>query len=222
MRSTGGGRKPSCRGAAPTRTADRRPSSPACASRTSRRPRPVFEDFGFLLLLLSNGIMIGLMYTLIALGFVLVYKATDAVNFAQGEFVMIAGLVVAGALDALRAPLWVAILIGLGAMVGFGFLLERVMLRRLNGRPVIAVVMATIGLASILRGIGPSTLGAGTRTLPLPIPDEAIVLGPLFIPPIQLLGAVVSLVFLGGVGGVFLRCPTRIAVGALAHTQRVP
>ena len=53
------------------------------------------DDFGFFLLLLSNGVLIGLMYTLIALGFVLVYKATDAVNFAQGEFVMIAGLVVA-------------------------------------------------------------------------------------------------------------------------------
>src|ERR1700737_2773157 len=104
MRSTGGRRKRSCRRASRTRTADRRPSSRACASRTSRGPRPVSDDFGFLLLLLSNGIMIGLMYTLIALGFVLVYKATDAVNFAQGEFVMIAGLVVAGALDALHAP----------------------------------------------------------------------------------------------------------------------
>jgi len=181
----------------------------------------VFEDFGFLLLLLSNGIMIGLMYTLIALGFVLVYKATDAVNFAQGEFVMIAGLVVAGALDALHAPLWAAIVIGLGTMVGFGFLLERVMLRKLIGRPVIAVVMATIGLASILRGIGPSTLGAGTRTLPLPIPDEPIVLGPLFIPPIQLLGAVVSLVFLGGFGWFFLRSRNGIAMRAIADNQQV-
>src|SRR5260370_31958277 len=216
MRCTVGRRKPSSRRASPTRMADRRPFSRASASRTSRRPRPVSDDFGFLLLLLSNGIMIGLMYTLIALGFVLVYKATDAVNFAQGEFVMIAGLVVAGALDALRAPLWVAILIGLGAMVGFGFLLERVMLRRLNGRPVIAVVMATIGLASILRGIGPSTLGAGTRTLPLPIPDEAIVLGPLFIPPIQLLGAVVSLVFLGGLRGCLL--PSHTTTSARAAT----
>ncbi len=142
-------------------------------------------------------------------------------NFAQGEFVMIAGLVVAGALDALRAPLWVAILIGLGAMVGFGFLLERVMLRRLIGRPVIAVVMATIGLASILRGIGPSTLGAGTRTLPLPIPDEPIVLGPLFIPPIQLLGAAVSLAFLGGFGWFFLRSRNGIAMRAIADNQQV-
>ena len=181
----------------------------------------MFEEFGFLLLLLSNGVMIGLMYTLIALGFVLVYKATDAVNFAQGEFVMIAGLVVAGALDVLKAPLWVAVIIGLGAMVGLGFLLERVMLRKLIGRPVIAVVMATIGLASILRGIGPSTLGAGTRTLPLPIPDEPIVVGPLFIPPIQLLGALVSLAFLGGFGWFFLKSRKGIAMRAIADNQQV-
>ena len=119
------------------------------------------DELGFLFLLLSNGIMIGLMYTLIALGFVLVYKATDAVNFAQGEFVMIAGLVVGGGLDVLRAPLWVAILVGLSTMVVFGFVLERIMLRKLIGRPVIAVVMATIGLASILRGVGPAEKALG-------------------------------------------------------------
>jgi branched-chain amino acid transport system permease protein len=56
---------------------------------------------------MSNGVLIGLMYSLIALGFVLVYKATDAINFAQGEFVMIAGFVVGGALVA-GAPLWLA------------------------------------------------------------------------------------------------------------------
>src|ERR1700741_234201 len=178
-------------------------------------------DWQFTLLLLANGIMIGLMYTLIALGFVLVYKATDAVNFAQGEFVMIAGLVVAGALDALHAPLWAAIVIGLGTMVGFGFLLERVMLRKLIGRPVIAVGMATTGLAAIPRGIGPSTLGAGTRTLPLPIPDEPFVLGPLFIPPIQLLGAAVGLIFLGGFGWFFLRSRNGIAMRAIADNQQV-
>src|SRR6266542_1217688 len=149
------------------------------------------EDLGFLLLLLSNGILVGLMYALIALGFVLVYKATDAVNFAQGEFVMIAGLVVAASLIVWGAPIWLAVALGVGGMVGFGFTLERVMLRKLIGRPVIAVVMATIGLASILRGIGPSTLGAGTKPLPLPIRDEPFVLGPLFIPPIQLVGGII-------------------------------
>src|SRR5438552_5107067 len=99
-------------------------------------------DLRFAVLLLSNGILIGLMYSLIALGFVLVYKATDAVNFAQGEFVMIAGFMAAGGLMVWGAPLWVAVLVALAAMVAFGFGLERVMLRRLIGRPVIVVVMA--------------------------------------------------------------------------------
>src|SRR5262249_62251100 len=128
----------------------RPPSSRERASRTWRGRRFMSEEFGFFLLLLSNGLLIGLMYSLIALGFVLVYKATDAVNFAQGEFVMIAGFLVVGGLTVVGVPLGVSIVAGLVAMVGFGFLLERVMLRKLIGRPVIAVVMATIGLASIL------------------------------------------------------------------------
>jgi branched-chain amino acid transport system permease protein len=179
------------------------------------------DDLGFLLLLLSNGVLIGLMYALIALGFVLVYKATDAINFAQGEFVMIAALVVAVSLGAAGAPLWLAILAGLVSMIGFGFALERVVLRRLIGRPVVAVVMATIGLASILRGVGPSTFGAGTRTLPLPIPDEPIVWGPLFLPPIQLVGAGVSLLFLAGFGWFFLKSRRGVAMRAVADNQQV-
>src|SRR5206468_2649628 len=156
-------------------------------------------------LLLSIGVLIGLMYALIALGFVLVYKATDAVNFAQGEFVMIAGFVVAGCLGVWGVPLWLAVPLALGSMVAFGFVLERVMLRKLIGRPVIAVVMATIGLASILRGIGPFTIFSGTKPLPLPVSDEPFVLGPLFIPPIQLTGGLISLAFLAGFSWFFLK-----------------
>ena len=178
-------------------------------------------EWQFSLLLLSNGVLIGLMYSLIALGFVLVYKATDAVNFAQGEFVMIAGFVVVGGLTVAGAPLWLSILAGLVGMVGFGFALERVMLRKLIGRPVIAVVMATIGLASILRGVGPFGIFQGTRPLPLPLPDEPLVLGPLFIPPIQILGAGVSLAFLAAFGWFFLKSRKGVAMRAVADNQQV-
>jgi len=178
-------------------------------------------DWQFFGLLMSNGILIGLMYSLIAMGFVLVYKATDAINFAQGEFVMIAGFVVAAALGLYGAPLWLAITVGLAGMIGFGFGLERVMLRRLIGRPIIAVVMATIGLAAILRGLGPLVWGAETRPLPLPISDEPIIWGPLFIPPIQLLGAVVSLVFVGAFSWFFLKSRKGIAMRAVADSQQV-
>jgi branched-chain amino acid transport system permease protein len=178
-------------------------------------------DWQFSLLLLSNGVLIGLMYSLIALGFVLVYKATDAVNFAQGEFVMIAGFVAVGALTVAGIPLGLSILLALVAMIAFGFALERVMLRKLIGRPVIAVVMATIGLAAILRGLGPFGIFQGTRTLPLPIRDEPFILGPLFIPPIQLVGGVVSLLFLAGFGYFFLRSRKGIAMRAVADNQQV-
>jgi branched-chain amino acid transport system permease protein len=181
---------------------------------------PEFE-WGFFALLMSNGILIGLMYSLIALGFVLVYKATDAVNFAQGEFVMIAGLVVVGFLGVVGLPLWLSIAIGLVTMVAFGFVLERLVLRQLIGRPVIAVVMATIGLAAILRGLGPMTIGAGTKPLPLPISDEPFVVGPLFIPPIQLVGGAVSLLFLAGFGWFFLKSRKGVAMRAVADNQQV-
>ena len=178
-------------------------------------------EWQFTLLLLSNGVLIGLMYALIALGFVLVYKATDAVNFAQGEFVMIAGFVVAGCLGVWGVPLWLAVPLALGSMVAFGFVLERVMLRKLIGRPVIAVVMATIGLASILRGIGPFTIFSGTKPLPLPVSDEPFVLGPLFIPPIQLAGGLISLAFLAGFSWFFLKSRNGVAMRAVADNQQV-
>src|SRR3954468_16128782 len=152
------------------------------------------EDLGFLLALLLSGASIGLMYSLIALGFVLVYKATDAINFAQGEFVMLAGLIVVSVLGA-EAPLIAAVLVVLAAMIGFGFGLERIVLRPLLGRPVVAVIMATIGVAALIRGLGPIIFGIETRAVSLPIGDDPIVLGPASLPPIQVLGAVVAIVF---------------------------
>src|SRR6202165_5573604 len=112
---------------------------------------PEFE-WQFTLVLLTNGIMIGLMYALIALGFVLIYKATDAINFAQGEFVMLPGFLAAVSAEIAGMPFWLSSLLAIGGMVALGFGLERVVLRPLIGRPVIAVVMATIGLAAVLRG----------------------------------------------------------------------
>ncbi len=178
-------------------------------------------DWQFFALLLSNGILIGLMYSLIALGFVLVYKATDAINFAQGEFVMIAGYAVVAAVGLYGFPLWLAVAAGLGAMIAFGFGLERVVLRPLIGRPIVAVIMATIGLAAILRGFGPLVWGAETRALALPISEEPFVWGPLFIPPIQLVGAGVSLVFLGAFTWFFLKSRKGIAMRAVADNQQV-
>ena len=181
---------------------------------------PEFE-WQFTLVLLTNGVMIGLMYALIALGFVLIYKATDAINFAQGEFVMFAGFIAAGAAEIAGFPFWASALVAIGVMIALGFGLERVVLRPMIGRPVIAVVMATIGLANVLRGTATMAFGAGTRVIDMPISDEPIDLGLVTVPPIQLLGAGVSLVFLAAFTWFFLRSRVGIAMRAVADSQQV-
>ncbi|MBS0223978.1 MAG: branched-chain amino acid ABC transporter permease [Proteobacteria bacterium] len=179
------------------------------------------EDFGFLLALLLNGASIGLMYALIALGFVLVYKATDAINFAQGEFVMMAGLVAAAVLGPDGTWLIVAILVTLAVMIGFGFGLERVVLRPLLGRPVVAVIMATIGLAAVLRGLTPIVFGSATRGVPLPIGDDPINIGPASLPPIQVLGAAVAVLFFLAFSWFFKKSRMGVAMRAVADNQQV-
>ena len=179
------------------------------------------EDLGFLLSLLLNGASIGLMYSLIALGFVLVYKATDAINFAQGEFVMMAGLIAALVVGIEGAPLIAAVIAALAVMIGFGFGLERIVLRPLLGRPVVAVIMATIGLAAMLRGLAPVIFGGETRAISLPIGDEPITLGPASLPPVQVLGAVVAILFFLAFSWFFKKTRMGVAMRAVADNQQV-
>jgi branched-chain amino acid transport system permease protein len=180
---------------------------------------PAFE-WQFTVVLLTNGIMIGLMYALIALGFVLIYKATDAINFAQGEFVMFAGFIAAAAALA-GLSFWISAAIAIAGMIALGFGLERVVLRPLIGRPVIAVVMATIGLAAVLRGVAVLAFGAGTKAIVMPVGDLPIFLGPVMLSPVQLVGAGVSIVFLAGFTWFFLKSRTGVAMRAVADNQQV-
>ena len=173
----------------------------------------------FFWLLFVNGLLVGTLYALIALGFVLIYKATDAINFAQGELVMIAGFILVAVLKVSGVSLLVAILVTLLAMFLFGFAVERVMLRPLVGRPVVAMIMATIGLASVLKGLGPMLWGAETKNVPLPIRDEPYLLFNIPISPVSLLAAAVSLIFLAGFGLFFLRSRAGIAMRAVADDQ---
>ncbi len=178
-------------------------------------------DWQFTLALVLNGVMIGLMYALIALGFVLIYKATDAINFAQGEFVMFAAFIAAGAAGLVGLPFWVSALLAVAGMVVLGFGLERVVLRPLIGRPIISVIMATIGLAAVLRGFATLAFGAGTRAIVMPISDSPISLGPVTVPPVQVVGAGVSLVFLAGFTWFFLKSRVGVAMRAVADSQQV-
>jgi branched-chain amino acid transport system permease protein len=181
----------------------------------------MIDELSFAFSLVVSGLSIGLMYSLIALGFVLVYKATDAINFAQGEFVMLAGFIAATALTASGMPVLGAIVLTIAIMILFSFALERVVLRPMLGRPVVAVIMATIGLAAILRGLPPITVGAETKAVSLPLPDTPIFLWSAIIPPIQALGVIVTIVFLGIFSWFFLKSRMGVAMRAVADNQQV-
>jgi len=134
---------------------------------------------------------------------------------------MFAGFIAAFASDAAGAPVWVCTLIAIAGMAAFGFGLERIVLRPLIGRPVVAVIMATIGVAALLRGFATLVFGAGTRNISLPVGDEPIDLGLVSLPPVQLVGAGVSLVFLAAFTWFFLKSRTGIAMRAVADSQQV-
>jgi branched-chain amino acid transport system permease protein len=118
-------------------------------------------------------------------------------------------------------PFWICGLFALAGMTALGFGLERVVLRPLIGRPVVAVIMATIGVAVLLRGFATLAFGAGTRAIVMPIGDEPLFLGPIMLQPVQLVGAGVSLVFLAIFTWFFLCSRVGIAMRAVADSQQV-
>jgi len=170
--------------------------------------------------LFVNGLMNGSTYALVALGFVLIYKATSVVNFAQGELVMFGGYVAAALVTLYHLPLALAVPVLLGVMVALGFAVERGVLRLMIGQQVISVVMVTIGLAPIFQGSAAMIWGVQTKNIALPIPLEPYVIWGIFLSPIDVVAALVSGVFLVGFAWFFRRSRMGIAMRAVANDQQ--
>ena len=133
--------------------------------------------------LVIGGIAQGCIYGLIALGFVLIYKATETVSFAQGELMMLGaffGLLVMGFGG---YPFWVAVLASMGAMAATGYVIERAVINPILGQPAFSVVMLTIGIGYVLRGLVTMIPGIGTDThvLAVPYKDQTFQWGGLMI-----------------------------------------
>ncbi len=130
-------------------------------------------DWSFFLEVLIAGLLAGVMYSLVALGFVLIYKASGVLNFAQGAMVFFAALIFVGLLE----KGWhfaAACAATLTIMVVLAFLVERVVLRPLVNQPPIALFMATIGLAFLIEGTAQGILGAQAHGLEIGIPDVPV------------------------------------------------
>jgi branched-chain amino acid transport system permease protein len=122
---------------------------------------------------LIGGLLAGVMYSLVALGFVLIYKASGVFNFAQGAMVFFAAATTVGFIS-LGAPFWLAVGLALAVMVVLAFATERVVLRPLVNQPQITLFMATIGLSFFIEGIAQLAWGANVHALDLGIADEPI------------------------------------------------
>jgi branched-chain amino acid transport system permease protein len=122
---------------------------------------------------LIGGLLSGVMYSLVALGFVLIYKASGVFNFAQGAMVFFAALTFVGFLE-MGLNFWVAFVLTLGAMVVLGLLTERIVLRPLVNQPQISLFMATIGLAFVIEGIAQLVWGSQPHGLDIGIQDEPL------------------------------------------------
>ena len=120
--------------------------------------------------LIISGIAQGCIYGLIALGFVLIYKATETVSFAQGELMMLGAFGGLAGLTMLGFPFWLSVLSSIAAMALLGVLLERVVIRPILGQPAFSIVMLTIGIGYVARGLITMIPGIGTETHTLPVP----------------------------------------------------
>ena len=140
-----------------------------------------------------NGALVGLMYSLVALGIVLIYKSSSVPNLAQGSMTMLAAYIVLAFANNAGAPLWLAIVLTIVTMFGIGVGIERVALRRLAGRPIIMILMMTLGLEIFLRAGSMTIWGGTSRPMPLGISDAPLFLGPRLINRAYAVGAAVAI-----------------------------
>ena len=150
----------------------------------------------YFLELLTNGALTGLMYSMVALGIVLIYKSSGVLNFAQGALVMMAGYGV-WLFTSLGLPLWLAVIAALVAMFVLGLVIERFLLRTMVGQPIIMVVMLTLGLDVFLRGFGPGLLGTEPKQLDIGLGLAPLIMGDVLANRTYVVGGAIALVLIG-------------------------
>ena len=128
-------------------------------------------NINFFFEVLIGGLLSGVMYALVAIGFVLIYKASGVFNFAQGAMVFFAALTCVGFMDKFGLSLWLAIPLTMVTMIVLGMAIERVVLRPLVNQPEITLFMATIGLTFFIEGLAQLMWGSQVHKLDLPIED---------------------------------------------------
>jgi branched-chain amino acid transport system permease protein len=175
----------------------------------------------FFLQLVVTGFSLGMMYALIAIGFVVIFKCSGAFNIAQGQIVMLGGYLGYTFLVTLHMPVWGAIVASVAVAVLMGLVIERLALRPLLGQPALAIVMMTIALALVMEGIAQLGWGGAYVTYHDVLPEISLQVGDVSIPPSSLLGLMVSVVVVVILMAIFRFTKTGLAMRATAEDEQV-
>lgn len=170
---------------------------------------------------LINGALVGLLYALIAMGFVVIYRASKVFNFAQGELVVFGGFLVWWMVASLGLPLVIGIPLAFVAAALFGLLIERIFFSRLAGESVFAMVMVTIGLLILIRGLILVLFGAQVRPFPIIFPLQPVIIGDILIPRSLLFGGVLTVIVGFGLSWFFNRTRPGLRMTAVAEDHQV-
>ena len=171
--------------------------------------------------IIISGVAQGCIYGLIALGFVLIYKATETVSFAQGELMMLGAFGGLACMTVLGFPFWLAVPSAVVAMAVIGVLLERVVIRPIVGQPAFSIVMLTIGIGYVARGVITMipNIGTDTHTLPVPYKDQIWKLGALVLNVEQMAVIAVTAVLSGLLYVLFKYSKLGVAMQASSQNQ---
>ena len=173
----------------------------------------------FLLEVIIGGILAGIMYSLVALGFVLIYKASGVFNYAQGAMVLFAALTLVGLMEH-SVPLVLALLLTMAIMVGCAFMIERWVLRPLVNQAQIILFMAMIGLNFVFEGSGQIVWGSNVKKLDVGIPENSFELGGVLLNTFDLTAAAIGALLVGFLAIFFQKTAVGRALRAVADDHQ--
>jgi len=170
--------------------------------------------------LIINGLVVGSIYSLVALGFVIIYKATKVVNFAQGELLLTGAYVCFSLTVQFHLPFLVSFLVTLGFSVLLGLCIERLVLRPLIGESILSVIMVTIGLSSVLKALVQVFWGTQIRVYPQVLPQDPIFIIGLPVSPVYIAAFILSVLLFAVFSAFFKYSRVGTAMRATAFDQQ--
>lgn len=175
----------------------------------------------FFLQLVVTGFSLGMIYALVAIGFVIILKCSNSFNIAQGHFVLMGGYLGYTFLVPFHLPIWAALILAIAVAAAMGAIIERVALRPLVGQPELAIVMMTIALSVVLEGVAILVWGGEYKSYHGVLPTFDLSFGGISMPPESLIGLVVSIVSVAALMFVFRYTKIGLAMRATADDLKV-